>query len=145
MTAVKDLFTRPQTAQLMADLLSISVPDLLQNTQSYTLPWLVLSKKKDIIQRITQVAGASDPWEICIQNKNLAPILAYLLVQPVPDQEEFIMALFKDMSPTGFAKFDLSDLIKIAPIEIAVELLNAAGEPDEGKKSRVRLPAWYRG
>jgi len=138
---MKDLLTRPQTAQLMADLLSISVPDLLRNTQSYTLPWLVLSKKKDIIQRITQAADANDSWEICMNNKNLAPILAYLLVQPVQDPEDFIMTLLKDVSRTGFEKADLLDLIKLAPIEIAFELLNASGEADESKKSRVSFPA----
>lgn len=137
-TAIKDLHTRPQTAQLMADLLAMSISDLLQMTQIYTLPWLVLSKKKDIVQRISQAAGANGAWEICMNGKNLAPIMALLLVQPVTDQEEFIMTLLKYVSLEGFEKVDVLYLIRMAAIEIVFELLNASGEADESKKPRVR-------
>lgn len=122
----------------MADLLSISVPELLRMTQSYTLPWLVLSKKKEIVQKIAHAAGKNDVWDISIDTKNLAPILAFLLVQATTDEDEFIMGLLKDLSPEKFKKLSLRDLMQTAPIEIAFELLNASGEADEGKKAQVR-------
>lgn len=135
-TVVKDLQTRPQTAQLVADLLFVTVPDLLVMTQAYTMPWLVLTKRVDIVSRIAQARSDDDPFRTCLESANLRAIMALLLVQNVPDLEEFIMDLLKTMSPR-FNELDLLDIFKMEPIGIALELLTNAGEEDDSRKSRV--------
>jgi serine/threonine-protein kinase ATR len=136
--AVKDLLIRPQTAQLMSDLMEISVPDLLVLTQSHTLPWLVMHKKTDIIKRISQARKDNDDLEICI-TQNLVPILAILMVQNVPTTEAYIMQTLRAISP-GFKEFDVSDLLRTEPANLALCLLRAAAEADDAHKSRVCIP-----
>jgi serine/threonine-protein kinase ATR len=127
---------RPQTAQLVADLLEISVSELLLSIQADVLPWLVLTKKKDVILRIAQARGDGDPGKVCLESTNRGPILALLLVQNVPDLEVFVTTLFRDMSSL-FDGFEFVDLLKIQPMLTAVELLKNAGEEDESRRSRV--------
>jgi serine/threonine-protein kinase ATR len=135
-TAVKDLQSRPQTAQLVADLLRISVSDLLLSIQADVLPWLVLTKKKDVILRIAQARGDNDPGPACGEATNKGPIMALLLVQNVPDLENFVTALFRHISPL-FDGYEFVDLLMIQPMLTAVELLKNAGEEDESRRSRV--------
>jgi serine/threonine-protein kinase ATR len=135
--AVKDLLVRPQTSQLISDLLEISVPEFLVLTQSHTLPWLVMHKKTDVIKRISQ-ARKDDEFKVCMEMSNLVPILAKLLEQDVQDVGTYIMHLLKVASP-GFKDFDVTELMRIEPASIALHLLKAAGEADEGQKSRVSL------
>lgn len=134
--AVRDLQSRPQIAQLVADLLRVSVSELLLSIQAEVLPWLVLTKNQDVIMRIAQARGETDPGQACFQGSNRGPILALLLVQNVPDLENFITALYRDISPF-FHGFGFVDLLKIEPMLIAVELLQNAGEEDDSRRSRV--------
>jgi serine/threonine-protein kinase ATR len=142
--AVKDLLIKPQTSQLMADLLEITVTEFLLLTQSYTLPWLVLTKKTDVIRKIAQARRDDDPWMTCLDTSNSVPILALLLVQNVPDTESYILSLLKCVSPR-FKDLDFTHTLRAEPALIALELLKAAGEADESKKSRVCSPCrwWY--
>lgn len=135
--AVRDLLTRPQASQMMADLLETTVPEFLVLTQAYTLPWLVLTKKIDIISRICKAQQQDDPWKICVQSSNLVPILSLLLVQNVPDIEKFIPARLRSVSPQ-FNALEFTDLLKMEPSLLALHLLKAAVDADDGKKSRVR-------
>ena len=98
-TVVKDLQNRPQTAQLISDLLRISVPELLISIQSDVLPWLVLTKRQDVIVRIAQARGETDPGNSCLVGPNRGPIMAMLLVQNVPDLENFVTTLYRHISP----------------------------------------------
>ena len=136
--AVKDLLVRPQTCQLMADILEITVPNFLIRTQTYTLPWLVLTKKIDVIQKIQQARKDPEGWMTINEPSNLNPILALLLVQSVPDMEAFIKSLLKSVDPK-FGEIEMEDLIRVEPASTALQLLKAAGEANESKKSRVGL------
>lgn len=120
---------------MMADLLSLSVSQFLIMTQSYTLPYLILMKRQDVIERIAQARGG-ESWRACLDSSNAAPIMALLLVQAVPDMEGFIMALLRDVSP-HFKNIDFSDLIMSEQIPIVFELLTAAGQEDDSKRNRV--------
>lgn len=133
-TAIKDLQNRPQTTQLMADLLSMSVAQLLIKSQSYTVPWLILTKKHDVILRISQARQDEAPWMTCMDN--LAPTLALLLIQNVPDIESLVMDLMR-LASSYFNNLHLTDLLKIGPIDTALELLKNAGEEDVSKRPRV--------
>lgn len=132
---IKDIFACPQKVQQLADLLGISVNDLLLLTQADTVPYLVLTRKRDVLQRIAQARGPSialqDLW--LQPSRNLASVLALLLVQPSEDPEQSAIALLKDASPK-FAETDLSALIKVDPILSACEILKYASDCPEAKR-----------
>jgi serine/threonine-protein kinase ATR len=134
--AVKDLLVRPQTTQLISDLLEMSVPEFLVLTQSHTLPWLVMHKKTDVIKRITQARKDDDDLKVHMKTSNLVPILAKLLQQNVRDTGPYIMQLLLAAS-SGFRDFELTDLMRMEPASIALHLLKAAGEADDEQKPRV--------
>lgn len=134
--AVKDLLSRPQITQSVADLLGISVSDFLILTQSSTLPFLVLTDNVEVINRISQARQGTETWLICQEAQNLNKILALLLQQNVPDVEASIMSHLRAVHPQ-FEEQDISDLMRIEPTYTALHLLVAAGAADEGRKSRV--------
>jgi serine/threonine-protein kinase ATR len=135
---VKDIFACPQKVQQLADLLGLAVNDLLILTQTETVPFLVLTRKKDVLQRIAQARGASTTiQDLWLQpSKNLAAVLALLLVQPSEDSEHSAIALLKDASPS-FAENELSALVKVDPILIACEILKHAGDCPDSKKAQA--------
>ncbi|KAH8660790.1 protein kinase-like protein rad3 [Tricladium varicosporioides] len=134
--AVKDLLNRPQTTQLMADLLGISVSEFLVLTQSFTLPWLVLHGKSDVIKRISEARKDKEIWSTLMETSNLVAIMPLLLIQDVQDTEIFVMALFKAIS-SKFKHLDFAELVRIEPAQQAFNLLKIAAEADESKKSRT--------
>ncbi|XMA19178.1 hypothetical protein WAI453_011969 [Rhynchosporium graminicola] len=136
--AVGELLTKPQTTQLMADLLGMSVAEFLLLTQSYTLPFLILNGRVDVINRISEARNDPDNWAICVDPSNIAPILALLLVQDAPNLDTFVMGLLRRVS-SEFKTQELADLLQIEPMYQALYLLKAAGEADESKKSRIRV------
>lgn len=147
--AVKDLLVKPQISQLMADLLDKTVPELLISTQTYTLPWLVLTRKIDVIKRISQARKDEDLWITCLTFPNIAPIVSLLLTQDVADTEAFVMSHLKSVSPrfemldTG-KPLEFTDLIGIKPADYALQLLKIAGEADGAKKQKVSSPCLYK-
>lgn len=140
--AVKDLLHRPQTTQLMADLLGISVSEFLVLTQSFTLPWLVLHGKPDVIKRISEARKDKEIWSTLMETSNLVAIMPLLLIQNVQDTEIFVMALFKTIS-SKFKHLDFAELVRIEPAQQAFNLLKIAAEADDSKKSRVSGPPIY--
>ena len=144
---VKDIYVCPQKIQQLADLLYMSVSEFLVHTQADTVPFLVLTRKTDVLQRIAQARGPSiavhDLW--LQPSRNLAAVLGLLLIQPVEDAEQSAIALLKDASPS-FAEHDLSSLIKVDPIQISCEILKHAADFPDSKKPQahegLRLLAW---
>ena len=134
-TVVQDLQRRPQVAQQMSDLLAMTVTDFLRLTQYHTTPYLVLTKKRDILQRVADACGRSIKDQ-CMDHNNLAAVLAYILLQPSKDTEDMIMGLLRAAS-SEFDHVDCAELVKGEPMLTASELLKAAGEDDDLKKSRV--------
>lgn len=139
-TVVKDLQSRPQIAQRVCELLGLirGVPDLLALTKSHTIPYLVLTKKRDILQRIADTDdGNHSIKSICGAADHLASIIACLLMQPSPDPEAMIRSLLCEASP-DFADFHLMEIVKAYPTLITFELLKFAGEGDDTKTACVR-------
>lgn len=132
---VQDLHRRPQVAQQVADLLAMSVSDFLSMTQVYTVPFFVLTKKHDILQRIADACGVSI-MALCREHNNLAAILSCVLLRTSSDVEDLIMSLLNAVSPE-FSNVDSADLLKSEPQATASELLKAAGESDEASKVKV--------
>lgn len=134
---VEDLLVRPQSAQLLSDLLRVSVSEFLIMTQSHTLPYLVMTRKIEVINRISAVTG-EDNAQLLMHKENLVAVLALLLQQNVPDMETYIMTLLKAVS-RQFADVDFVSILQNGPCEQALHLLKAAAEADDSKKSRVRI------
>lgn len=142
--AVKDLLTLPQKVQQLADLLQLSVSQFLLLTQTSTLPFLVLSKRSDVLHRLAFMRGAETPVEhLCMQpSKNLAAIVALLLRQPSTNIEDNVMDLLAEAAP-AFKEYDLATLVKLEPILIACDLLKAAAGADQAQRPLVGTAAIY--
>ncbi|KAH9994734.1 phosphatidyl inositol 3-kinase [Xylariaceae sp. FL0662B] len=136
-SATKDLISRPKLTRLLAEMLDMTVAELLLYIQEHALPWLVLTKKKDVIQKIAEVRNEQEPWQPCLDNANLGPILALLLTQETPDVEQHSMSLLRHISP-HFDGFNLVELLRIEPVETVLELLKVAGDADEDRKPHIR-------
>ncbi|KAK4219053.1 hypothetical protein QBC37DRAFT_469608 [Rhypophila decipiens] len=136
-SVIKDLVTSPQTTKTIAELLQISVPNLLRLLQKDALPWLVLTKKKDVVQKIAEARGETETWAPCLEPANLPAILALLLIQEAPDMAKYAMSTLRNIS-SHFDSFELVELLGTDPLKIALELFKAGSEADEARKSRVR-------
>lgn len=136
-TVVQDLQRRPQIAQQLSDILAMSVPEFLSSTQFYTMPFFVLTKKQEILQRIADACGQSI-MVLCREHNNLASVLSNILLQSSSDVENLVMSLLNAVSPE-FNNVDCSELLKSEPQATATELLKFAGEDDEGKRSKLSL------
>ena len=134
-TVVQDIHRRPQVAQQISDLLAMSVSDFLSMTQVHTVPFLVLTKKQDVLQRIADACGQSI-MVLCREHNNLAAILSCVLLRTSKDAESLVMALLNAVSPE-FGNVDCAELLKSEPQSTASELLRAAGENDGMKESKV--------
>ncbi|KAL9604378.1 MAG: hypothetical protein Q9219_000566 [cf. Caloplaca sp. 3 TL-2023] len=129
---VQDLQRRPQIAQYLSDLLSLTVSELLRITQIFTLPYLVLTRQHDLLQRLSAACGRSIQ-EVCMENNNMSAILAYIMLRSSGEAEVAIMTAFHGISPE-FTNVNCSELVKAEPVLIASELLKAAGDLDEAAK-----------
>lgn len=115
----------------------MTVSELLRLTQSYTLPYLVLTKQQDILQRVADACGSSIK-DVCMDHTNMSSILAYIILRTTSEAEFTIMTAFEVIS-SDFANVNCSELVKTEPVLIASELLKAAGDAGEAFKSRVGL------
>ncbi|KAI3544873.1 phosphatidylinositol 3 [Colletotrichum filicis] len=134
--AVKDMQARPQICRAIADLLQISVTEFLLLIQSHALPWLVLMKKKEVIQKIAEARGERDIWVPILDPANAGSIIALLLIQDVGNLEKFVMSRLVEVS-SHLETFTLVELVQSEVCSVALELFKAAGEADEARKPRI--------
>lgn len=137
-SATKDMITRPKLTRLLAELLEMSTSELLLHIQSYALPWLVLTKKRDVIEKIAEARGEKEAWQPCLESGNLGPILALLLTQETSDVQQYSMDLLRNISSHLDKSGGLVELLRIEPIPTILELLKAAGDAEEDRKPHVR-------
>lgn len=127
---------RPQQSRAIAELLQISVNDLLLLIQTHALPWLVLDKRNDVIQKIADARQEPGIWQPLLDNANLAAILSLLMIQEPDNIETFIKSRLEEISP-HFRPHSIIDMIQIEPVLIVIELLKAAAEADDERKQSV--------
>ena len=132
----KDMIRRPQRSRAVAELLQLSVNELLLLIQTHALPWLVLEKKKDIVQKIAEARQEEEAWRPLMDSMNLAATLSLLLVQDTDDLEGFAKSRLNEISPHFHAQ-PLLDLLQSEPVLIVMELLKAAGDADQTRKALV--------
>lgn len=133
---IKDIINKPQKAQQLADLTEQSVRQLLVHTQSETLPHLVLSKRKDIIEKIAQARKASIVEVLTQPRANLAKILALLLSQPVADVERNAMDTLAAVEPAMRESSNnrLEAWVTLDVTGIAIEILMLAADQEGARK-----------
>ncbi|KAI0475823.1 phosphatidyl inositol 3-kinase-like protein [Xylariaceae sp. FL0804] len=136
-SAVKDMITRPKLVRSLAELVDMGVPQLLLHVQGHALPWLVLTRKNDVIQKIAEVRNEAEPWQPCLDNRNLGGILALLLIQDTSDSEEYAMTLLRHVSP-HFNESNLIELLLMEPLMTTFELLKMAADAEESRKPTIR-------
>ncbi|ODA83274.1 hypothetical protein RJ55_01786 [Drechmeria coniospora] len=127
--ATKDMIQRPQRSRAIAELLQISVNELLLLIQTHALPWLVLDKRKDVIQKIAEARQETELWQPLLDGTNLAATLALLLVHDPDNMEEFVKSRLNEIS-AHFHPLSLLDLFQSEPVLIAMELLKSAASGD---------------
>ena len=138
-TVVKDVHARPQIAQQICDLLGCKVEELLKTTQVYTIPYLILMKKRDVLQRIADTCEPEKSvFRLCTEPANMAAIFAYLLLRASSDIQGTVLSLLQEAS-IEFRNHDFGEMLKSVPIPVAAELLKVLGEEDQVKNSRVSL------
>ncbi|KAI1825007.1 phosphatidylinositol 3 [Xylaria intraflava] len=135
--AVKDMIAQPKLSRLLAEMQDMSLTQLLLHIQAYALPYLVLNKKKDVIQKIAEIRNEKEPWQPCLDNANLGRILALLLTQETADIQQYTMSLLQHISP-HFDQFSLVDLLQIEPLATTLNILKAAADADGSRKSYIR-------
>jgi serine/threonine-protein kinase ATR len=135
-SVIKDIANKPQKAQQLADLTEQSVRQLLVQTQSDTLPHLVLSKRRDIIEKIAQARKASIIDVLTYPRVNLAKILALLLSQPVPDVERTTMETLAAVEPAirDGNNNRLESWVALDITGIAIEILLLAADQEGARK-----------
>lgn len=133
----KDMIRRPQRSRAVAELLQLTVNELLLLIQADALPWLVLDRRKDIVQKVAEARQEKETWQILMDSMNLATTLALLLVQDTDDLEGFVKSRLGEISPHLYEQ-PLLDLLQSEPVLIIMELLKASGDADEARKALVR-------
>ncbi|KAL6361487.1 hypothetical protein LRP88_04956 [Fusarium phalaenopsidis] len=135
--ATKDMVHRPQMSRVIAELLQVSVNELLLVIQTHAVPWLVLDKQKDVIQKISEARQDPRDWMVVMDPPNLAATLALLLIQETEDITAFAKSRLNEIS-THFHTAPIIELLQTEPVLTVMELLKVAGEADESKKAPVR-------
>ena len=139
MAVVRNLQSRPYMAEQLCELLGMKVDSFLRLTEVHVLPYLVLTRKRDIICRIgASRSEGESPFDVCSEKNNLAAILAFLLAQESNNPEAMIMSLLAEIDP-AFKGRSLAELVRIEPILIACDLLKSLGDAGEQNKERVNI------
>jgi hypothetical protein len=126
-------------AEQLCELLGMKVDGFLRLTEVHVLPYLVLTRKRDIICRIGASRNEGEsPFDVCSEKNNLAAILAFLLAQQSDNPEAMIMSLLAEIDP-AFKGRSLAELVRIEPILIACDLLKSLGDAGEQNKERVSI------
>ncbi|EAS29766.2 UVSB PI-3 kinase [Coccidioides immitis RS] len=132
---IKHLQTRPHMADLLCDLIGMKVDNFLRLTEVHILPYLVMTRKKDIIARIARTYEDKTVFQLCTSGVNIAAILCLLLTQEFSDLETMVPTILSEVAP-GFKDQDLAALVRMEPILIACELLKGIGDSSAGEKSK---------
>lgn len=132
------MITKPQTSILTADLLGVSVSELLLLVHRHALPWLVLQGKRDVIERIAKARRNDEIHLPIVESGNLGPVLALLFIQPVENVAAFAMAKLTEITPYFETTFEIPQLVRSELVPIALELFKLAAEGNDARKLAVR-------
>jgi serine/threonine-protein kinase ATR len=135
---VKDVLVRPQKIQLLSDLLGLKagVDELLMITQLETIPFLIITKEYDVLQRIANARGAESIQEmIMASGRILASVLSKLLLE-CSGSIRVAESILQETVPSLKSRF--VNVIRLEASTTACEILKAAAEGYEC--SKVKSP-----
>jgi serine/threonine-protein kinase ATR len=144
---VKDIPTNPHLSRTMAELLHIRPQELLLLVQSHALPWLVLHRRKDVIEKIAEARQDANIHSALVDPTNWSSIAALLLVQDVEDMEAFLRSLLSSLD-SHFESMTLEEFFRSEMMAMIFELFKLAAEGDDSRKAAVRpslgfLPSFH--
>lgn len=130
---MKHAQTKPQILQFLAELLERDVKWFLRETQKYTLPYMVLLKKTDVIKRIAECHESPNitAGSLIAHSSNLPGIMALLLTQETDDPGALAILHLRTAS-AELKDVSLGELLRSHEISIAAEILKLY----EGRKSK---------
>ena len=132
----KHITSRPAIAEEICDLLGWPMDGFLTRIEEFAVPYFVLLKRKDKIERIARAhEPPASPFEICTQPRTIKNIAVLLLTQNFADPEETIMGLLLNVSE-DFKEHDLATWLNLESPAIASELLKVIGDAGRGRNSR---------
>ncbi|CUS11697.1 unnamed protein product [Tuber aestivum] len=132
---VKQLQSKPQIAQLLSEVVGMELSDFLKTTQGYTVPYLILWKRPELVERVAQ-ACKTDVVSLALSN--MAHILALLLTQEADNVEAFTLHLLAHAT-AEFKDISLGEIARPDAMSLATELLKAAVDADEDRKVRRQI------
>jgi len=110
----------------------------IKQTISYTLPYLVLAKKFDVIDKMVNVMKRAEDeltvFSLC--SEYFTEISAVLLVQGYPDPEKSIMRLLGEISEDIPKRTDLTQIIISEPCNLMSYILRSIDD-NEANHERV--------
>lgn len=135
---VRQYQSKPQIVETLISWLGMTMDSFLILTEKFTVPYLVLEGKKEMIRRIGKNSNRTMAV-VCHDNMN--HIMPVLLIQDVPNVEKHAINLFRTLSK----KFDSSSLKELLWPDatfVAAELLifaGDAGKDEVDRRARVTL------
>ena len=134
---VKDLRKKPQKIQLLADALGWTVDKFLCDTQTYTLPYLILWGQVEIIQRVVKAHGSGgNISRLCLSPTNLPAILAMLLSEHPSNAEAVVAQCMKGVK-VEFEENEVVQWFKYDVPAIARDILLIASNSNDEAQEKV--------
>jgi serine/threonine-protein kinase ATR len=137
-SVVRDLLAKPQKARQLVDLMEMDLNAFLLLTQRETVPSLVLTRNRDVLQKIALARGKGvNVQDVCLQPPgNLAAVITLLLSQSVADPEELATRCLQEVAPT-LKDVDISELIQPdTAAVIACEMLKHCSVESGARKAK---------
>ncbi|KAF2147721.1 hypothetical protein K461DRAFT_248608 [Myriangium duriaei CBS 260.36] len=138
-SVVKDVVTNPNKLTMFSDFMrTASRNHFLIFTQKETVPFLVLTKRKECLQRVAAARGqGTTVSDIIVKSgANCAAVLALLLSQPTEDPAGFATAILVDVLPE-MNEDDCFNLIHVETVSAVVQMLKYAGEEDSDRRVAI--------
>jgi serine/threonine-protein kinase ATR len=117
----------------------MDVAEFISITQQFTLPYLILWRKQDLVARVAQAAKI-DVKGVC--RENVTPILTVLLCRTVGDIETTTMSLLEETADE-FKSLTLASLIESQILSLTPELLKVAGDTDNKEAVRPSFLVYH--
>lgn len=134
-SVVKRHISHPQILSRLTELLEITASDFFSETHKYTVPYMVLTRRKEVLEKI----AASLNWSILkLLLENISKTVAVLLMHESSNMGSFVMQSLIEVHES-MKNLDLPLIINPNRLEIAFEVLKLHDPEDEGKSQRISL------
>lgn len=130
-SVLKRHISQPQIIPRLTTLLSITPKDFFSRTRKYTVPYMVLTKRMDVLELISEALVT--PIEKLIL-ENISKTVAVLLMHESDDIGSFVMSTLAAVH-RPMKRLDLSRIVIPHRLDIVFEVLKLH-DPDDDERSR---------